>query len=97
MKQEYESRIEQLDKSVLQMEEEKQGMLKKRQLDLSWVREFRENPHPTELSRRLVTAMIDRVLVFSSKKIRVVFSFEDEIRQLYEQISSCKEEDRLYG
>jgi DNA invertase Pin-like site-specific DNA recombinase len=97
MKQEYESRIEQLDKSVLQMEEEKKGMLKKQQLDLAWVREFRENPHLTKLSRRLVTAMIDRVLVYSSKKVRVVFTFEDEIRQLYERISSCNEEDRLYG
>lgn len=83
MKAEYEAAAQDADKTAARLELEKQKALEKKQLDVSWVQEFREKGRIDAITRRTVLAMVERVEVYPGKHIKVIFRFEDEIQDIY--------------
>lgn len=94
-KAEYESRIFEMEQSILLLEDEKKKIIEKKKMDISWVRDFKEEEKITELSRRLIIAMIDKIFVSDSKNIKIVFRYEDEVNNILRQIK--EERGEYYG
>ena len=50
--------------------------------DNRWLAAVREFQNPTQLTRDMLTAMIEKIVVYSRDKINVVWKFKDEFSQL---------------
>ena len=92
MKASYEASAREAEQTASYLEQEKQEMIEKRRLDLSWVREFREKGKIEKITRRLVLAMIDRIDIFPKKKIKITFRFENEIQDIWNALHSEQKE-----
>lgn len=91
----YRKAVRDADKSVARLEAEKADFIERKRIDLEWIKEYRDNGRIEKLTRKVVVAMIDKVLVYSKDHIKIVFRFEDEIRKIYEQMNLEHDADRL--
>ena len=92
MKTSYEASAREAEQTASHLEQEKQKLIEKKQLDLSWVREFREKGKIEKITRRLVLAMIDRIEIFPKKQIKITFRFENEIQDIWDAIHPGQKE-----
>lgn len=92
MRASYEASAQEAERAAARLEQEKQEMLKKRQIDFSWVQEFRKKGKIEKITRRLVLAMIDKVEVFPKKKIKITFRFENEIQDIWNSLHPGQKE-----
>lgn len=92
MKTSYEASAREAEQTASHLEQEKQQLIEKKQLDLSWVREFREKGKIEKITRRLVLTMIDRIEIFPKKQIKITFRFENEIQDIWDALHPGQKE-----
>lgn len=91
MKAEYVKAVLERDEAMLRLEKEKRTLQERERMDLSWLEEWKVQPKLEKLSRSMVIAMIEKVLVYNGNRIRVVFRYENEIGEIYSYIAQRKQ------
>ena len=65
--------------SLAEIEEKKSRLTLKGLCDQQWLKDMKEYRNITVLDRKIVAALIDKVVVYSKERIEVNFCFADEI------------------
>ena len=73
--------IEALEALVI-AEKEKQKLIDDRYLLIPWIESLREYRGFTELTRKMLVAMVEDIFVFEGGKVRVTFRYADQIADL---------------
>ncbi len=79
-KKKYENDIERLKQNIEKMEDEEQKCEMKNNSEMEWINKFKDKKCITELSRDIMTELIDCIYVKENGDITVKFNFEDEIK-----------------
>lgn len=81
----YISQAEQLKKGIQQLKE-KQGLLFEQEEESvpEWVQRYKAFENATELSRKMLVSLVQKVFIYDKKRICVVFYFQDKIALLQE-------------
>jgi len=53
-------------------------------LGRSWMEQFKKHANITELDRRIVVSLIERILVYHDRRIEIVYRFQDEFQRQME-------------
>ncbi len=59
-----------------------------------WMEYFREYRNISQLSRKVATLFINRVLVYEDRRISIKYSFEDSLKETYERLAAYQSENR---
>lgn len=54
-------------------------------LESSWVTRLRELKEVKTLDRSIVVEMIDRIIIYNDRRIRIIYNFSDELEELFDR------------
>lgn len=88
----YISQAEQLKKGVQQLKERMGLLCEQEETSVpEWVRRYRAFENATELSRKMLVSLIQKVFIYDKKRICVVFYFQDKIALLQELLPDSRQ------
>ena len=58
----------------------------------NWVTLFKQYENIDELNRRVLMALVDRILIYENHTIEIVFKYRDEYQQTLEYVLGYSEE-----
>ena len=91
----YDRKIQARQQSLVQLKEEREQALESTQRSVTWIELFKQYENITELQRSVIVNLIERIIIYDSKHIEVVFRYEDQLHsamQYVERISEIIEE-----
>ena len=82
--------------------EEKQETIKRLKKEMSdaallgtgeknWVTLFRQYENITELSRRVLMSLVDKIFIYENRAIEIVFRYKDEFEKAMEYVLACQD------
>ena len=77
-------KIAEAQKAKSEMEEQKSRLLQSGLSDQRWLEEFKQYRNIQALDRKIVTALIDRIIVYDKNRIEIRFNYMDEMQMLIE-------------
>lgn len=92
LKQEYDRRIAEAEKTVAVCMREQNLIIDNRGSLSEWTEHFRQYGNIGELDRNVVALMVEKVFVYSSERIEVVFNFRDEFETAMQYIHAKKKD-----
>ena len=75
-------RLRKAEDEVERLQKEKQKLIDDRYLLIPWIESLREYRGFTELTRKMLVAMVEDIFVFEGGKVRVTFRYADQIADL---------------
>ena len=63
----------------------------------NWVTLFKQYENIDELNRRLLMALVDRILIYEDHAIEIVFKYKDEYQQTLEYVLGYADELAVAG
>ena len=78
-------------KAVVQIKEERQLTVENGGRHSEWIDLFRQYENITELQRAVVVNLIERIVIYDSKHIEVVFRYQDQLNEAVQYIDRYKE------
>lgn len=93
LKQEYDRRIAEAEKVVAVCIREQDLIIDNKGSLSEWTGHFRQHGNIVELNRNVVAVMVEKVFVYSSERIEVVFNFQNEFEAAMQYIHA-EEGDR---
>jgi hypothetical protein len=75
-------RLRKAEDEVERLQREKQKLIDDRYLLIPWIESLREYRGFTELTRKMLVAMVEDIFVFEGGKVRVTFRYADQIADL---------------
>ena len=54
-------------------------------LESSWVTRLRELKEVKTLDRSIIVEMIDRIIIYNDRRIRIIYNFSDELEELFDR------------
>lgn len=88
LKETYTQRIEQANQTLVQLHRQYNEIQSGTDQKQSWFQQFRKYRNITELSRPLIVNMVDKILLFPDKTIRLVMRHEDQIKSVREFLAA---------
>lgn len=92
LKQEYDRRIAEAEKAAAACMREQDLIIDNRGSLSEWTEHFRQYGNIGELDRNVVALMVEKVFVYSSERIEVVFNFRDEFETAMQYIHAEKKD-----
>ncbi|HJB90788.1 MAG TPA: recombinase family protein [Candidatus Eisenbergiella merdigallinarum] len=59
-------------------------------LGRSWMEQFKKHANITELDRRIVVSLIERILVYHDRRVEIVYRFQDEFQRQMELLLQAR-------
>ena len=87
----YDRKIQERQKAVVQIKEERQLTVENGGRHSEWIDLFRQYENITELQRAVVVNLIERIVIYDSKHIEVVFRYQDQLNEAVQYIDRYKE------
>ena len=78
----FSARITEAKATLKNLEESRAKILKRDTNSWPWMESFRKYQNIEHLDRRVLTALVDHVTVYSKEKIEITFRFEEEMQQM---------------
>ena len=75
----------------MQIKEERQLTVENGGRHSEWIDLFRQYENITELQRAVVVNLIERIVIYDSKHIEVVFRYQDQLNEAVQYIDRYKE------
>jgi DNA invertase Pin-like site-specific DNA recombinase len=103
MKAKYEGRAESLRQNIDSLSERAAVVADVNASNNHWLKAVRDFQNPEKLTREMLEAIVDRVLIFSPDRVKVCWKFGDELKMLEDIVNAGdignteEEEDGLYG
>lgn len=88
----YTSMIEDKEAALERVKRESREASLNGDVEKAWVTLFRQYENIETLSRRVLMALVDRILVYENHSVEVVFKYGDEYRRMAEAVKHCKDE-----
>lgn len=91
----YDRKIQARQHSLIQLQEEREQTVASNQRNITWIELFKQYENITELQRAVVVNLIERIVIYDSKHIEVVFRYQDQLNsavQYAERFSELMEE-----
>lgn len=57
----------------------------------NWVTLFRQYENITELSRRVLMSLVDKIFIYENRAIEIVFRYKDEFEKAMECVLACQD------
>lgn len=89
LKNQYEKEVSGIEENIQSLQEEKDNILQGQTVVQEWIGKFKEYQNVTELDRRVVTFLIDRIEITAGGGVVIHYSFGREIAQMEKMIESC--------
>ena len=83
-RQQYRSRIEEKSAALERIRKERKDAMVSGEAERIWVTLFRQHENIESLNRRVLMALIDKILVYEDHALEVVFRYGDEYRRMNE-------------
>ena len=79
LQERFNRKIVEAKKSLEKIEEKKSRLTLKGLSNLKWLKDMKEYRNITTLDRKIVTALIEKVVVYSKEQIEIIFRYADEM------------------
>ena len=80
----FSKKIEEAQKAKMELEQQKSKLFQSGLCNQKWIEEFKEYRNIQTLDRKIVIALIDRIIVYSKDRIEIHFNYMDEMQMLIE-------------
>lgn len=77
----YDKDIEIIEHNLKELNEKLSVLNENKQEDVNWIEKFRKNQNITELTREILSELVDVIYIHEDENITVVFKYEDEYKQ----------------
>ena len=81
LKKTYSRRRAEAEEQAEALQEQMGRDLEDHLLGRSWMEQFKKHANITELDRRIVVSLIERILVYHDRRIEIVYRFQDEFQR----------------
>ncbi len=93
LKDELSERISDAEASVELLNSERRELVEGVTSQQSWIEQFRQYENISELSRKMIMHLVERINVFEGSSIEIVFRHRDQIEEI---MAYLEEKDRQY-
>lgn len=87
----YRGLIEEMQEALKRLKREQQDAAAMGSQNRAWVQVFAQYENVQELDRRLLLALVDRILIYEDKKVEIVFRYRDEFARAMETAKNYKD------
>ena len=87
----YRGLIEEKQEAVKRLKREQQDAAAMGSQNRAWVQVFAQYENVQELDRRLLLALVDKILIYEDKKVEIVFRYRDEFARAMETAKNYKD------
>ena len=84
----FSKRISEKEQALERLEHERKETVEGNRSSSLWIQEFKKYRNVPELNRQMVTALVDKVMVYEEGRMEVVFRYADEIAMLLAKIEN---------
>lgn len=84
--------IEEKQEAILRVKKEMKQTVATGTTERNWVTLFKQYENIDELNRRVLMALVDRILIYENHTIEIVFKYRDEYQQTLEYVLGYSEE-----
>ncbi len=81
MKQKYDSEINELEESIEQLKQEENEAHHLEEKNLIWMKQFEDNYNIKELTRDLLTSLVEIIYINADKSVNIQFKYQDEFKK----------------
>lgn len=87
----YRGLIEEKQEAVKRLKREQQDAAAMGSQNRAWVQVFAQYENVQELDRRILLALVDKILIYEDKKVEIVFRYRDEFARAMEVAKNYKD------
>jgi len=87
-REQYKNQIEEKEAALERLQREKKDALVSGKSEKIWVTLFRQYENIEELNRRILMALVDKILVYEGHALEVVFRYRDEYNRMNEFVKN---------
>ena len=87
----YRGLIEEKQEAVKRLKREQQDAAAMGSQNRAWVQVFAQYENVQELDRRILLALVDKILIYEDKKVEIVFRYRDEFARAMETAKNYKD------
>ena len=87
----YTDLIEDREAALERVRRESQSAQVNGKAERAWVALFREYENLEELNRRVLMALVDKILIFENHAVEVVFKYGDEIKSAFNYVKKYED------
>ena len=87
----YRGLIEEKQEAVKRLKREQQDAAAMGSQNRAWVQVFAQYENVQELDRRILLALVDKILIYEDKKVEIVFRYRDEFARAMEAAKNYKD------
>ncbi len=88
----YTKAIEEKQEAMLRVKKERQMAVTTGTTERNWVTLFKQYENIEHLDRRVLMALVDRILIYENKTIEIIFKYRDEYQQASEYVLSFSDQ-----
>lgn len=92
MREKYTDKIDAARQAIQKLMKQREELVSGAGCDREWMDQFIRFKKETELTREMVVALVDRVLVFDDKRIKILFNYRDEMEYLQQMVNKSSRE-----
>ena len=89
--------IEEKQEALLRVKKEMKQSVTTGATERNWVTLFKQYENIEELNRRVLMALVDRILIYEDHAIEIVFKYKDEYQQTLEYVLGYADELAIAG
>ena len=89
--------IEEKQEALLRVRKEMKQSVTTGATERNWVTLFKQYENIEELNRRVLMALVDRILIYEDHAIEIVFKYKDEYQQTLEYVLGYADELAIAG
>ena len=89
--------IEEKQEALLRVKKEMKQSVTTGATERNWVTLFKQYENIEELNRRILMALVDRILIYENHAIEIVFKYKDEYQQTLEYVLGYADELAIAG
>ena len=89
--------IEEKQEALLRVKKEMKQSVTTGTSERNWVTLFKQYENIEELNRRVLMALVDRILIYENHAIEIVFKYKDEYQQTLEYVLGYADELAIAG
>lgn len=82
VKNEFTSRILEAQKAIERLNQSKSELLQGLKEQQSWLNQFKEYKNISEINRRVIVSLIERIQIFENKEIKITFRYKDQFADI---------------
>lgn len=90
----FSDKIEQAETACTSLEDRRKKLLSNHSRTQPWLQEFLSYRNITELNRKILVTLIKQIVVHSKNQIEIHFNYEDEMLELLDIATQCKESEQ---